>query len=161
MGRQIPDHIRFLTYTTRYNRDYWVTLDGLEKHYDRAEVDAKRSDDRAQYDITTKNLTRLVLRRNRPGHCDQHRRPEAEREAGARTGVREIGRNVEAGEPARKGPAQEARPAGTDRRCVSGAVPGGASDRDAVERGGERAGAADARNVSSVSTRWPIAATSA
>ena len=62
MGRQIPDHIRFLTYTTRYNRDYWVTLDGLEKHYERAEIDAKRSDDRAQYDITTKNLTRLVLR---------------------------------------------------------------------------------------------------
>ena len=39
-GRRIPDRIRFLTYTTRYNRDYWVTLDGLEKHYERAEVDA-------------------------------------------------------------------------------------------------------------------------
>jgi hypothetical protein len=61
-GRQIPDHIRFMTYTTRYNRDYWVTLDGLEKHYERAEVDAKRSENRARYDITTKNLTRLVLR---------------------------------------------------------------------------------------------------
>jgi hypothetical protein len=61
MGRQIPDHIRFVTYTTRYNRDYWVTLDGLEKQYDRAEVDARRSDNRAQYDITTRNLTRLVL----------------------------------------------------------------------------------------------------
>ena len=62
MGRQVPDHIRFLTYTTRYNRDYWVTLDGLEKHYERAEVDAKRSDDRTKYEITTRNLTRLVLR---------------------------------------------------------------------------------------------------
>jgi hypothetical protein len=62
MGRQIPDHIRFLTYTTRYNRDYLVTLDGLEKHYQRADVDAKRSDDRTHYDITTRNLTRLVLR---------------------------------------------------------------------------------------------------
>ena len=62
MGRQIPDRIRFLTYTTRYNRDYWVTLDGLEKHYERAEVDATRSDNRAKYDITTRNLTRLVLR---------------------------------------------------------------------------------------------------
>ena len=69
MGRQIPDHIRFLTYTTRYNRDYWVTLDGLEKHYERAEVDAKRSDDRARYDITTKNLSRLVLRADRPRHA--------------------------------------------------------------------------------------------
>ena len=42
LGRRSPDRIRFLTYTTRYNRDYWVTLDGLEKHYERAEMDAKR-----------------------------------------------------------------------------------------------------------------------
>jgi hypothetical protein len=62
MGRQVPDRIRFLTYTTRYNRDYWVTLDGLEKHYERAEVDARRSDNRGQYDIATRNLSRLVLR---------------------------------------------------------------------------------------------------
>ncbi|MGH9721717.1 MAG: hypothetical protein ACRD8O_16035 [Bryobacteraceae bacterium] len=41
---------------------YWAVLDGLEKHYQRAEIDAKRSDHRAQYDITTKNLTRLILR---------------------------------------------------------------------------------------------------
>ena len=61
IGRQVPDHIRFVTYTTRYNRDYWVTVDGLEKHYERAEVDAKRSDKRAQYDITTKNVARLLL----------------------------------------------------------------------------------------------------
>ncbi len=61
-GRQTPDHLRFLTYTARYNRSYWATLEGLEKHYDRAEIDAKRSSDRAQYDITTKNLTRLILR---------------------------------------------------------------------------------------------------
>jgi pimeloyl-ACP methyl ester carboxylesterase len=61
-GRQSPDHLRFLTYTTRYNRSYWATLEGLEKHYERAEVDAKRADDRAKYEITTKNLTRLILR---------------------------------------------------------------------------------------------------
>jgi hypothetical protein len=61
-GRQSPDHLRFLTYTTRYNRSYWATLEGLEKHYERAEVDAKRSDNRAKYEIATKNLTRLVLR---------------------------------------------------------------------------------------------------
>jgi pimeloyl-ACP methyl ester carboxylesterase len=62
LGRQVPDHIRFATYTMRYNRDYWVTLDGMGKHYERAEIDAKRSDNRADYDIATKNLTRLVLR---------------------------------------------------------------------------------------------------
>jgi pimeloyl-ACP methyl ester carboxylesterase len=61
-GQASPDHIRFLTYTTRYNRDYWVSLVGLEKHYERAEIDAQRSDARTSYDIRTKNLTRLALR---------------------------------------------------------------------------------------------------
>lgn len=66
-GQISPDHIRFLTYTTRYNKDYWVTLDELEKHYERAEVDAVRSDAGKQYQIATKNLTRLVLRET--GHA--------------------------------------------------------------------------------------------
>src|SRR5437016_2226088 len=61
-GQTSPDHIRFLTYTTRYNHDYWVSLDGLEKHYERAEIDAQRNDSRNTFDIKTKNLTRLVLR---------------------------------------------------------------------------------------------------
>jgi len=69
-GQTSPDHIRFLTYTTRYNRDYWVSFEGLEKHYERAEVDAQRSacldcnpgGGETFYNIKTKNLTRLVLR---------------------------------------------------------------------------------------------------
>jgi pimeloyl-ACP methyl ester carboxylesterase len=61
-GQTSPDHIRFVTFTTRYNHDYWVSLDGLEKHYDRADIDAQRKDGGASYDIKTKNLTRLVLR---------------------------------------------------------------------------------------------------
>jgi len=61
-GQSSPDHIRFLTYTTRYSRSYWVSLDGLEKHYERAEVDAQRTFGGAAYDIKTKNLSRLVLR---------------------------------------------------------------------------------------------------
>jgi pimeloyl-ACP methyl ester carboxylesterase len=61
-GQTSPDHLRFLTYTTRYNSDYWASLDGLEKQYERAEIDAQRTDGGAAYDIKTKNLTRLVLR---------------------------------------------------------------------------------------------------
>jgi len=61
-GRTSPDHIRFLTYTTRYNQDYWVTVSGLEKHYERAEVDAERLAGGADYKITTKNIARLDLR---------------------------------------------------------------------------------------------------
>ncbi len=61
-GQISPDHVRFLTYTTRYNKDYWVSLDALEKQYERAEVDAQRSDGGKQYRIKTKNLIRLAIR---------------------------------------------------------------------------------------------------
>ncbi len=61
-GRQDPDHIKFVTYTTRYNRCFWVSLDGLERHYERADIDAERSNGGARYRIATKNVTRLTLR---------------------------------------------------------------------------------------------------
>ena len=60
-GQVSPDHIRFVTYTTRYNRDYWVNVEGLDKHYERADVDAQRNDSRAKYEIRTHNISRLVL----------------------------------------------------------------------------------------------------
>jgi hypothetical protein len=60
-GQTSPDHIRFLTYTTRYNHDYWVSLDGLEKLYERADIDAQRSEGGKSYEIKTHNLSRLVL----------------------------------------------------------------------------------------------------
>src|SRR5439155_12273346 len=60
-GRVTPDHIRFVTYTTRYNRDYWVTVSGLQQHYQRAEVDDRRDDSHANYRSKTKNVSRLVL----------------------------------------------------------------------------------------------------
>jgi hypothetical protein len=59
-GRISPDHLRFVTYTTRYNRHHWATLDRLEKHYERAEIDAKRANGRIE--ISTKNLVRMTLR---------------------------------------------------------------------------------------------------
>ena len=61
-GQTSPDHIRFVTYTTRYNRDYWVTVEGLGKHYQRADVDAQRTSEGKIYEITTHNVTRLALR---------------------------------------------------------------------------------------------------
>src|SRR4029453_9818792 len=61
-GRRSPDRVRFVTYTTRYNQAHWVTIDGLGRHYDRADIDAKRTDNRPQYDITTRNVTHVVLR---------------------------------------------------------------------------------------------------
>ena len=35
--------VQFTTYTLRYNRSFWVTVDGLGKHWERADVDAQRT----------------------------------------------------------------------------------------------------------------------
>ena len=40
-----PNHVRFVTYTTQWNNAHWVTVEGLEESYKRADVDAKRTDD--------------------------------------------------------------------------------------------------------------------
>ncbi len=67
-GQTSPDHIRFVTYTTRYNRDYWVTVDTLAKHYDRADIDAQRADGGKRYEIKTHNITRLTLQETEHAH---------------------------------------------------------------------------------------------
>jgi hypothetical protein len=61
-GQTSPDHIRFITHTTRYNRDYWVTVDGLDQHYERADIDARRADGGKTYEIKTHNISHLTLR---------------------------------------------------------------------------------------------------
>lgn len=54
-----PNHVRFVTYTMRYNSAHWVTIEGLEESYTRADVDARRSDDLKQMTVTTKNVSRV------------------------------------------------------------------------------------------------------
>jgi pimeloyl-ACP methyl ester carboxylesterase len=61
-GQTSPEHIRFVTYTTRYNHDYWISVDGMDKHFDRADVDAQRTSGGAQYEIKMHNVSRLALR---------------------------------------------------------------------------------------------------
>ncbi len=56
---ETPAEVRFTTYTLRYNHDAWVTVDGLEKHWDRAQVNAKLSD--AGITADTKNISALTL----------------------------------------------------------------------------------------------------
>jgi hypothetical protein len=51
--------VRFLTYTTRYGKCDWLRIDGLQRHYERAEVDAVR--DNGKIRIATKNVTHLVI----------------------------------------------------------------------------------------------------
>ncbi len=55
-GRKDPERISFVTYTTRYNQCHWLTVDALERHYERAQVDGTRSA------LTTKNVRRLTVR---------------------------------------------------------------------------------------------------
>ena len=39
-GRElVPDVVHFTTWTLRYNRSFWVQIDGLEQHWERARVD--------------------------------------------------------------------------------------------------------------------------
>jgi dienelactone hydrolase len=54
-----PSHLRFVTYTTRFNTSYWLTVEGLEETYKRAEVDATRNDDATRYIVATKNVSRI------------------------------------------------------------------------------------------------------
>ncbi len=56
-GRQSPDRIHFVTYTTRYNQCFWLTIDALDQHYDRAEVDGTRDE------MKTRNVAALTLDR--------------------------------------------------------------------------------------------------
>ncbi len=75
-GQISPNRIRFVTYTTRYNRDYWVSAEGLGTHYERADIDAQRVDEGRVYEVKTHNLTRLVLReteRAKEVHIDGQR----------------------------------------------------------------------------------------
>ncbi len=61
-GLVSPDEVRFVTYTTRYHRAHWVSVDGLAKHYERADVVARRDAARQRYELTTHNITHLDLR---------------------------------------------------------------------------------------------------
>ncbi|MDE3196765.1 MAG: hypothetical protein KGN84_10505, partial [Acidobacteriota bacterium] len=55
-----PRQIRFTTWTLKYNQMRWVTVDGLEKHWDRARVDADIESDRAVSAKTT-NVSSLTF----------------------------------------------------------------------------------------------------
>lgn len=58
-GRQSPDHIRFVTYTTRYNKCFWIQIESLDKHYERAEVEARRQPN--GFRIHATNVRRLLV----------------------------------------------------------------------------------------------------
>jgi hypothetical protein len=56
-----PCHIRFVTYTTRYNECFWLKIGAMGRHYQRAEVDAQRSSNGRQLNVKTRNVAQLIL----------------------------------------------------------------------------------------------------
>lgn len=61
IGRNpVPREVRFTTWTLRYNEMFWVRLDGMEKHWERARVNAKITDD-GKILVQEQNATALTL----------------------------------------------------------------------------------------------------
>lgn len=55
----IPSKIRFVTYTLKYNRMHWVTVDALDKHWEEARIDAEMTTE--GINVTTRNVAALTL----------------------------------------------------------------------------------------------------
>jgi dienelactone hydrolase len=54
-----PKKVRFTTWTLRYNQMRWITVDGLEKHSERATVDAEQ--DSGKLSLSTRNVSALSV----------------------------------------------------------------------------------------------------
>ncbi len=52
----VPIRVKFTTYTLRYNESFWVRLDGLDEHWERAEIDAQM-EGLDSITVKTKNVT--------------------------------------------------------------------------------------------------------
>jgi pimeloyl-ACP methyl ester carboxylesterase len=69
----VPTHVRFTTWTLRYNNSFWVTIDGLGEHWARADVDAEVKDSKT-IKLTVNNVTGLMLAMP-AGHCPLEGKP--------------------------------------------------------------------------------------
>ncbi len=56
----LPGEIRFSTYTLRYPESSWVRIEGMEKHWERADVRARQSQGHG-VTIETKNISELAV----------------------------------------------------------------------------------------------------
>lgn len=61
-GRSTPDRVRFTTWMLRYHRMHWVFVEGLEKHWERARVDAEIKD--GVLTASTSNVAQIRFERN-------------------------------------------------------------------------------------------------
>lgn len=56
----VPREVRFTTYTLRYNQMFWVKVDGLEQHWERARIDAEIKDATTVH-VKTSNMSAFTL----------------------------------------------------------------------------------------------------
>jgi dienelactone hydrolase len=57
----VPDKIKFTTWTLRYNQMLWVTVDGLEEHWERARVEAEMDKAGNVLKVNTKNVSAMTF----------------------------------------------------------------------------------------------------
>ncbi len=62
----VPRQVKYTTFTLRYREAFWVTIDGLEQHWERGRVDAEFDTSGNHFKVDTKGLTGLSLTFN-PG----------------------------------------------------------------------------------------------
>jgi hypothetical protein len=56
-----PAHVRLVTWTLKYSRCDWLQILGMEEHYVRSELDARRADDGTIDVSRLKNVTRFAI----------------------------------------------------------------------------------------------------
>jgi dienelactone hydrolase len=107
----VPQRVRFTTWTLRYNQSCWVTVDGLDNHWEQARIDANLTQGRGapttgDVTVATQNVSAFTLSMA-PGLCPLStlRRP--------RVAVYERGSRGPSGEPL------EAPPVLSDRSWVA------------------------------------------
>src|SRR5207247_1852320 len=55
----VPPVVKFATYTLRYNKSHWVQMDGMETHWEKAQIVAQLVDEGVS--ITTQNVSEFSL----------------------------------------------------------------------------------------------------
>jgi hypothetical protein len=56
----VPTEVRFATYTLRYAESAWVRIEGMGRHWERAEVRARLAGD-GGVEVTTTNVTHIQV----------------------------------------------------------------------------------------------------
>lgn len=57
----VPEKVRFTTWTLRYNQMLWVTVDGLDQHWEKAHVDAELKPGEGSLLANTKNVSAITF----------------------------------------------------------------------------------------------------